>query len=143
MRSQEIALYREIQKSTENAMTVLDTMSEKIYDDQLALQTSRQALQYSEIHNQAVERLLRAKAELYHGNRLNDLALKGGVHYNTLLNNSTGHIAELLIRESNEGILSMNRALNHNEEAGESSSALAKRLIDLEEKSIARLTRYL
>ena len=143
MRSQEIALYREIQRSTENAMTAIDTITDKIYDDQLSIQASRQALQYSEIHNQAVERLLSAKAELYHPNHISNIALKGGIHYNTLLNTSTSHIAELMIRESNQGIVSMNRALNQNTEAGEQSLALAKRLIDFEEKNIARLKKYL
>lgn len=143
MRSQEVAIYREIQRNTENAMTAIDTISDKIYDDQLALQLSRQVLQYSEIHNLAVEKLLQARAELYHGNRLSDLAIKGGIHYNTLLNTSTGHIAEMMIKGSNQGIVAMNRVLNHNDEAGEQSLSLAKRLIDFEEKNIDRLTKYL
>ncbi len=143
MKSQEVALYREIQKSTENAMAAMDTLSDKVYDDQLAMQVSRQSLKYSEIHNMAVEKLLQAKAELYHGNHLSDILLKGGIHYNTMLNTSTGHIAEMMIKNSNQGILSMNKALNHNEEAGEQSTNLAKQLIDFEEKNIARLKKYL
>lgn len=143
MRSQEIALYREIQRSAENGMTAMDTLSDKISDDRLAMQASRQALAYSEIRNQAVEKLLQAKAELYHPSRLSDLALKGSIHYNTMLNTSTGHIAEMMIKSSNQGILSMNRALNHNGEAGEQPAALAKRMIDFEEKNVARLSKYL
>lgn len=143
MKSQEAAVYREIQRSTEAAMTAMDTISDKVYDDQLAMQVSRQALQYSEIHNMAVEKLLQARAELYHGNRLSDLLLKGELHYNTLLNTSTGHIAEVMIRNSNQGIVDMKRILNHNEEAGEAPAALAKRLIDFEERNIDRLSKYL
>ncbi len=143
MKSQEAEIYRQIQRSAQNAMTALDTISDKIYDDRLALQTSRQALRYSEIHNSAVEKLLQAKAELYHPNHLSDLLIKGNIHYNTLLNTSTERIAELLIKESSQGILSMNKALNHNGEAGEQPMALAKQFIEFEEKNIARLTRYL
>ncbi len=143
MKLQEAAIYREIQRSTENAMTAIDTISDKIYDDQLAMQVSRQALQYSEIHNQAVEKLLQGREELYHSTHLSDFALKGGIHYNTLLNTSTGHIAELMIRGSNQGIVAMNKILNHNSEAGEMPTALAKQLIHFEEQNIARLTKYL
>ncbi len=143
MKSQEAAVYREIQRSTENAMTAIDTISDKIYDDQLAMQVSRQALQYSEIRNQAVEKLLQGNEKLYHSTYLSDLALKGGMHYNTLLNTSTGHIAELMIRESSQGIVAMNKILNHNNEAGELPTALARQLIRFEEQNIERLTKYL
>ena len=143
MRSQEAAVYREIQKSTESAMTAIDAISDKVYDERLAMQITKQALQYSEIRNQAVEKLLEGKAKLYHSTHLSDLALKGGIHYNTLLNTSTGHIAELMIRGSNQGILAMNRILNHNSEAGEVPASLAKQLIHCEEQNIERLTKYL
>ena len=44
MRSEEAAVYREIQKNTENAMKAIDTISGKVYDDDFALQISRQSL---------------------------------------------------------------------------------------------------
>lgn len=113
MRSQEAAIYREIQKNTEKAMAAIDTISDKVYDDQLAMQISRQALKYSEIHNRAVENLLQAKAEPYHANNLSDMMMKGAINYNTLLNTSTGHIAELLIKGSNMGVLEMKKALTN------------------------------
>ena len=69
--------------------------------------------------------------------------LKAGIHYNTMLNTSTGHIAEMMIQGSNSGILEMNKVLNHNEEAGDKPTALAKQLIDFEEKNIERLKKYL
>lgn len=143
MKAQEVKVYREIQKNTEQAMKAIDTLSDKVYDDQLALQISRQSLKYSELHNEAVKELINAKAEPYRGNYLSDIKLKTGLHYNTMLNTSTGHIAELMIRESNNGIVEMEKALKHNEEAGEKTVALAKELIAFEERNIARLKDYL
>ena len=69
--------------------------------------------------------------------------LKTAIHYNTMLNTSTGHIAEMMIKGSNNGILEMEKVLKHNEKAGERSTALAQQLIDLEEKNIKRLKDYL
>lgn len=143
MKSQEVNIYREVQKNTENAMKAIDAISDKIFDEKLAEQVSRQALKYSELHNKAVENLLESKAEPYHASYLSDLKLKGGVQYNTLLNTSTSHIAELMIKGSSNGIVEMSKALNHNEEAGGSSAALAKQLIDFEEKNIETLKKYL
>ena len=72
MKSQEVNVYREVQRNTENAMKVIDTITEKIHDEQLSMQMSRQSLKYSELHNLAMENLLQAKAEPYHGNYISD-----------------------------------------------------------------------
>ena len=86
MRSQEVAVYKEIQKNTEMAMRAIDIINDKIYDEDLSRQMSRQSLKYSEIHNQAVSQLLQAKAEPYHESHVENLMLAGAIHYNTLLN---------------------------------------------------------
>ena len=143
MKSQEITVYREIQRNTEMAMKAIDTISDKVYDDQLALQISRQSIKYSEIYNAASKQLVAAKAEPYRGSHLSDMMLKTGIHYNTMLNTSTGHIAEMMIKGSNNGILEMSKILKHNQEAGEKPAALAKQLIDFEEKNVTRLKEYL
>ncbi len=143
MKSQEVAVYREIQKNTEIAIKAIDTISDKVYDDQLAMQISKQAIAYSDLHNQALEKLIEAKAEPYHSNYISDMMLKGGIHYNTMLNTSTGHIAELMIKGSNSGIVEMNKILNRNENADENTLDLAKKLISYEETNIDTLKKYL
>lgn len=143
MKSQEVAVYREIQRNTEMAIKAIETISDKVYDDNLAIQISRQALKYSELHNEAAKQLVEAKAEPYHSSYFSDMMLKAGIHYNTLLNTSTGHIAELMIKGSNMGVLEMEKVLHHNADAGEQSTALAKQLLDFEEKNIKRLKDYL
>ncbi len=143
MKSQEVAVYREIQRNTEMAITAIDAISDKVYDDNLARQISRQSLQYSQLHNEALKQLLEAKAEPYHGSGMADMMLKAGIHYNTLLNTSTSHIAEMIIKGSNNGILEMEKILRHNQSAGEQPVALAKRLIDFEEKNVQCLKEYL
>jgi len=101
MKSQDIAVYREIQKNAEMAIKAIDTLTDKIYDDQFSLQIQRQSSKYTEIKQRACERLLQENVEPHHTNQVSNLMLVGGIHYNTLLNNSTGHIAELLIKGSN------------------------------------------
>ena len=136
MKSQEVAVYREIQRNTDMAMKAIDALAEKISNDSLAMQISRQSLRYSELHNAATKHLVEAKVDSYRSNYLADVMLKTGVQYNTMLNTSTGHIAEMMIKGSNNGILEMEKVLRKNEGAGEAPVALAKELIHMEEKNI-------
>ena len=143
MNKADLTVYREIQRNAEVAMKSIDVISGKVYDDQLAMQIHRQADKYSEIKKRACERIKQCHAEPYHTKPMQNMMLVGGIHYNTMLNNSTGHIAELMIKGSNMGILEMNKILNHNTEASEQTKALAKELIDFENRNIERLTKYL
>ena len=143
MKAEEVKIYREIQKNTEMAMKAIDTISDKVYDDSLAMQMSRQSLKYSNLHDRALDKLLQARAEPYHTNHVTNMMLTGGIHSRTLLNTSTSHIAELMIQGSNRGITEMCKAINHNPGAGQTTVELAKELMDFEEKNIERLKKYL
>ena len=143
MRTQEINVYREIQRNTEMAMKAIDTIADKVYDDQLSMQIARQSLKYSEIHDKAYEKLLQYRAEPYHANHLSNMMLTGAINSNTLLNTSTGHLAEIMIKGSNNNMVALNKVLNRNEEAGEQPLSLARQLLDAEEKNVERLKRYL
>lgn len=143
MKPEEINVYREIQKNAEMAVKAIETISDKVYEDDFALQISRQALKYSDIRNRAMEKLLSAKAEPVHQNYLSDMMLKSAIHMNTLFNTSTSHLAELMIQGSNRGITEMCKVLNHNPQDQSGSVELAKELMDFEEKNIGILKKYL
>lgn len=143
MKSQEVTIYREIQRNAETAIKALDTLSDKVYDKELAMQISRQSLEYANLRGKAMQALLDAKAEPYRANQLTDMVQKTGLHYNTLLNTSTGHIAELMIKERNNGVLEMEKVLKHNADAGEKPRSLAKELLEFDKSSISTLKNYL
>ena len=138
MKRDDAEILREVQKNTEMAMKAIDTISDKVYDDGLAIQLSRQSLKYSEIHNKALDKILEGKAEPYRTNNVSQMMLVGGIHSNTLFN-----IAELMIQGSSRGITDMCKALNHHERADGFSLEIAKELMDFEEKNIERLRKYL
>ena len=144
MNKQEINIYREIQRNTEMAMKALDAVTDKIYDDRLAATVVDQELQYSRLHDRAVQKLAEGKAQIYRSNAMENMMLKIGIGCNTLLNTSTGHIAEMIIKGSNNGVLEMEKVLAHNEELADTSSrALAKELIAMENSNIKTLKEYL
>ena len=143
MKHDDAMILKEIQKNTQMGMTAIDTILDKIEDDEFSLQLSRQSLRYSEIHNKALDKILENDGEVYRGSQIGELLLKGNIHASTALNISTGHLAEMMIKGGNNGILEMEKVLKHNGKAGERPAALAKQLIELEERNIARLKDYL
>ena len=56
MKPEEIFIYRDIQKNTEMAIKAIDTLSDKVYEDDFALQISRQSLKYSDIRVLTVDK---------------------------------------------------------------------------------------
>lgn len=143
MKSQEVNIYRGIQKNTENGIKAMETLADKVYDEELALQISRQSLKYSEFRNEAMKQLVESKTEPYHRNFFSDMKVKAGLHYNTLLNTSTAHIAELMIKESYDNMLEMEKTLFHNKGAEEGVIKLARNFLEFEEKNIKCLKNYL
>ncbi len=143
MKKQDVAIYREVQRSTEMAMKAIDSVSDKIHDKNLAREISMEAVRYAELHNTALKQLVEAKADPYCSNSINDWMLKAGIRYNTVLNTSTGHMAELMIKGNNNSMLEMEKVLHHNREAGDKARDLAHELIKMEEKNVGTLKSFL
>lgn len=143
MKSDDAKVLREVQRNTKMAMKAIDTITDRVYDDDLSMHITRESMKYAELYNKASDRLLNGRAASYRENGIQDMMLKGGVRANTMLNTSTSHIAELLIQGSNRGLTSMWKAINHNENAGNVSMEIAKELMDFEEKNIEKLKQYL
>lgn len=125
------------------AINAINTISEKVHDNALQQELSKQKLWYSVIQNKATDRLQNERAEEYHASAMQDLMLKGGIQMNTFTNCSTSKIAELMIQGSNRGITSMWKSMNHHQNSGNLSMEVAKELVDFEQKSIARLKKFL
>ncbi len=143
MRSDDMRVLQEVQRNTKMAMKAIEAISEKIYDDGLSMQVTRESMKYGDIYNKATDRLLDGKAPSYKETGFEDIMLKGGVKANTMFNTSKSHIAELMIQGSNRGLTSMWKAINHHGNAGNISMEVAKELMDFEEKNIERLKKYL
>ncbi len=143
MKKDDREILKEIQKNTDMAIRAIDTISEKVHDDELRQELSKEKLLYSVIQNKATDRLQSERAEGYHGSTVQELLLKGGIQMNTLMNCSTSKIAELMIQGSNRGITSMWKSINHHQNSGSTSMEIARELVDFEERSIGRLKKFL
>lgn len=143
MKKDDQEILKEVQKNSSMAINAINTISEKVHDNDLQQELSKQKLWYSVIQNKATDRLQNERAEGYHASAVQDLMLKGGIQMNTFTNCSTSKIAELMIQGSNRGITSMWKSINHHQNSGNMSMEVAKELVDFEQKSIARLKKFL
>ncbi len=143
MKHDDEMVLKEIQKNTQMGMTAIDTILDKIGNDDFSMTLSRQSLHYADIHNRALDQILQQDGEGYRGSQIGEMMLKGSIHANTALNISTEHLAEMMIQGSNRGITSMWKSLKHNSLATDAAVELAKELMDFEEKSIEKLKQFL
>lgn len=143
MKKDDREILKEVQKNSQMAVKAIDMISEKACDDIMRYELIKEKRRYSDIYNRAEERLLQNKAEEYHGSAIEDMVLKSAINMNTIWNCSSSKLAELMIQGSNRGMTSMWKAMNHYEAATDASLEIAKELIDLEEKCITQLKRYL
>ena len=143
MKKDDQEILKEVQKNSGMAISAIDTISEKVQNDELLHELSKERLLYSVIQNKATDRLQSERAEGYHGSAVQDMRLKGGIQMNTLTNCSASKIAELMIQGSNRGITSMWKSMNHHQNSGNTSMEIANELIAFEEKAISRLKKFL
>ena len=143
MKKDDVELLREIQKNTEMGLHALEIMENKVYDDKLSLQLIRESFKYGELHDRAKAQLLAAKQMPEPENKIARMMLSASINGSTLLNTTTSHVAELMIRGSNMGLSSLWKAMNHNDQAGEQSMELARELMYFEENNIKELRKYL
>ena len=143
MKKDDQEILKEVQKNSGMAINAIDTISEKVHNDELLQELSRERLLYSMIQNKATDKLQSEHSEGYHSSVIEDMMLKGGIQINTFTNCSTSKIAELMIQGSNRGIMSMWKSMNHHQNSGNTSLEVAKELMAFEEKSINRLKEFL
>lgn len=143
MKKDDVELLEEIRKNTKMGLHALDLVSNKVYDDSLALQLARESFKYGELHDRARAQLLAQNRMPGTENKVGKLMQSASIQGNTLFNSSTSHLAEVMIRSSNMGLSSLWRAMNHNSQAEDQTVELAKELMDFEENNIKQLKKYL
>lgn len=143
MRRDDVELLRDVQRSTWEAMTAIDTLLDKEMEAPFSMELSREALRYADIHNRAVAKLLEQQGRVYRGNYMEELLLKGSIHADTLMDISTRHLADMMIQRSHKGLTAMWSSMKHHDKAGEACMELAEELAALEEDAVKKFRDFL
>ena len=143
MNKDDVAILRSVQKNTEMAMKAIETMEPKVHDKEMSELLTTVNQKYSGIHHKVISKMAEEKIQPEKSSAIENVMLVGGITGNTLLNTSTSHLAELMIKGSNMGITDLNKTLNHHAGGSDFSMEVAKELLDLEKFNLEEYRKYL
>lgn len=120
-----------------------DLLIEKTEDKELLTVLKGYSEDYKEIKNEAAEMLRDAGEEPEDIDEMVKAMQWMGVQFNTLMDKSPSHIAEMLIQGSAMGIVKGEKNKNQNEQADHGAVRLQSRLIKLEERYLESMKSFL
>ncbi len=115
----------------------------KTDDPNFVSDLAAQADQYAAISAEAAKKLQALGVEPEPVGAGKKLGMKIGTEMSTIMNTETDHLAELMIKGSNMGIVNMTKVLNGNPGMTDDVKGLAQKLITTEQNNIEKLKTYL
>lgn len=143
MNSDDREILKAVQKNADMAIKAIGVVSEKTHSREFSRELAKDKLMYSVIQNKATDMLNNEQADSYHPSAAADMLLTGGIHMSTIADCSTGKLAELMIQNSSRGLTGMWKSINHHQNYCNTSMEIAKEFMTFEEKTIARLKKFL
>lgn len=135
----------EIYKNMKMGADAIINLLPHVKDDPLRSLMTQQLDGYEKYAARAA-RVLEAQGEKpREENILTRVTARVGMAFSTLIDSTTGHLAELMIEGSNMGITEMTKLLNANgaRESAEQSARLAKEIIAFEQHNIEMMKHFL
>lgn len=133
---------KEIYEKSQKRLELIHRMLSKVYDDELALELNKQAVKLSRMEEKVLFQIRQRGMTLQPPKASERLKRWGTVELGTLLNTSTGHVAEMIIRENSHGMTEVMKVNKRKLAISNESVELAEEFMDLSERSIKRLKSY-
>lgn len=135
-------LLNETYRNASMAVEAIYTTMDRIDDEELALELTRQLGRFSSIVDRAEEELngIGEKPEESH---LGKAMLKLGIKRKLFGNKGASHVADMLIQGNTKGIVSTTKSMHDNLTAKREYCELAGELVEFEHINIDRMKMYL
>lgn len=141
--NEEVTVLETTCRNTRKARNAIRTVLNKVYNEELAYDLIRQANTYQELEHKAERMLMREGHGFFDSSGSERAMLWLSIQTGTLLNISTAHVADMMIRKNTHGITELMKATHNNKRPGSCANAIAMELMDFEEKNIEKLKSYL
>ncbi|MGN0335187.1 MAG: hypothetical protein ACI4DV_05950 [Lachnospiraceae bacterium] len=136
------AVLNEAYRSCSMGTEAINTILNKVQNSRMALDLNRQSCKLSSFYEKIVQKMA-MEQEKPKGDGAGKAMLWAGLQMNTLANDSTEHIAELMIRGNTAAITETMKVLKEHKDARKEYCELAEELMDFEEKCIETFKGYL
>lgn len=134
-------LLREACKTCSEAARHIESVLSKVEDEDLSDDLNRQLGRYIGFIRKAEKRLEKEGKMPYEDSIIDKMKIWSKVQRSTLFNNSTKHIADILIEDNSKGIAYMLKALHDYPKSA--CCEFAKELVEFEEQNVEQLKYYL
>ena len=134
------AIYKNAKMGADSIINLLPKME----DDAMRSVMTAQLDGYERYAACAARALKKKGVEPREENIMTRFSAKMGMAFNTMLDSTGTHIAEMMLEGSNMGIVDLTRLLNHYSPAQDSEAVrLAREVVRFEEGNLEQLKRYL
>lgn len=139
----EINVLDELNKGACMGMDAIHFIMDKVEDDALKEELTRQYTEYQKIHHSICELYPEySRDEPHETNAMNKVMTWYGIEMKTLMDKSNSKIAELLLQGTNMGIIEGRKLLNHKGTDKEVES-LVQEYVDMQEEAVEKLKTFL
>ena len=142
---EEASFFAEIYKNVKMGADSIINLLPHVKDDGLRSLMTRQLDGYEKYAARAAEQLEARGENAKEEGLLTRVSARIGMAFQTMLDSTTSHIAEMMIEGSNMGITDMTKLLNNHElrGSGKEATRLAREVVAFEEHNLEILKRYL
>lgn len=139
----EIDYLSDIYRGVRMGAETLDTVIKRTNGKEIKRELIREKHSYREFQNKLINEISNRNQKPKPESKTKRRMAKMGIAINTALDNTTSHIADLVIQGNNMGIIGMNKAINHHKNCDEKITKLANELISIQNQNIDNLTKFL
>ena len=112
--NQNIEVLNAVYQNAQMAIDSIETLSKKVTDSNFRNDLHEQRKRYSEFANMAVEELEKYGARADDISTMSKLGLNASINMNMMMNNHTGHLAEMMIQGTNMGVIELKKCKRRN-----------------------------
>ncbi len=135
-------LLQEIYKNTTMGGDSIIDLMDKTSNSEMRAEMTRELERYREYSSRAANLLAERGLKPEAPGIMAKAGSKMGMAFNTMLDTTTSHIAEMMINGATMGIINIEKQLNANEPTGEARK-LAEEILDFEKSTADNLARFL
>ena len=133
-----------VYKNAETGITSIDTILKHVTDEEMREVLLKQYDDYDKYCTKLAKHITAQGETPKKNNPFTKAQMWSSINFSALMDDSSSHIADMMIKGSNMGITALNKELNaHSGELDRDAEAMAKELLALEQNNIEQLKPYL
>ncbi len=136
------ALLQELYKNTTMGGDAIIDLMDKTSSPEMRAEMTRELERYREYSSRAADLLAERGLKPEEPGIMAKAGSKMGMAFNTMLDTTTSHIAEMMINGATMGIINIEKQFNANEPTGQARK-LAEEVLDFEKSTADNLARFL